>query len=438
MAEPTNKISELTRRDVIDVLLIPEQEFYGQLDLIVFLKAIRPLNEMPSTDFRFADAEGDICQHMINNHDWSNYQLLYEKLDLLTLPDELFCRFLEQCVHPRLRKPKEEVQQIVDSCNVLLRVDGVVLSPASEISGRSIYKVLPISSAKDYDFDVALSFAGPNRPFVERVAEFVRRHKVPVFYDTYEEVDLWGKDLYTHLADVYSKRARYCVMFVSKDYAERLWTNHERKNAQARAFRENKEYILPVRLDNTEIPGLPETVGYVDGNKRNPEEIGYMILQKVGYTGIIQPAIPVPTSIPLNSVSMSQSTISTHSEPPVDEQAEIAVEDLENAVSYASASSAKSVIYKFFNQYTPEQVRRIVAAYADNNQVYDCFGVDEVMVSFWEKTQDRAEAAREEWTRVYYRLGNTSLGTVRNRLKIKIRRRFQPPEIIDPDEDGEL
>lgn len=73
--------------------------------------------------------------------------------------------------------------------------------------------------------------------------------------------------MYEHFANIYSKSSRYCVIFISKSYSERLWTNHERRNAQERAFRENSEYILPARFDNTEIPGLRDTIGYIDLKK---------------------------------------------------------------------------------------------------------------------------------------------------------------------------
>src|SRR5690348_10215742 len=113
-------------------------------------------------------------------------------------------------------------------------------------------------------YDVALSFAGEDREYVDQVATYLRRAGVEVFYDKYEQVDLWGKDLYEHLSDVYQNRARYTVMFVSRPYAEKLWPRHERRGAQARAFRECREYILPARFDDTEVPGLPKTVGYLD------------------------------------------------------------------------------------------------------------------------------------------------------------------------------
>ncbi len=91
----------------------------------------------------------------------------------------------------------------------------------------------------------------------------------------------WGKDLYQHLQSVYRDRAQYCLIFVSSHYARKLWAKHELRQAQARAFREHHEYILPVRLDDTEIPGLNATVGYVDLRSHSSEELRQLVLQKV-------------------------------------------------------------------------------------------------------------------------------------------------------------
>jgi hypothetical protein len=118
--------------------------------------------------------------------------------------------------------------------------------------------------AVDQPYDVALSFAGPDRKHAKELAKLIRENGFRVFYDEYEQHRLWGVDLYAHLSDVYKNQAKYCVMFLSKYYAERLWTNHERQAAQARSFRESLEYILPLRLDDTEIPGIHDTVGYLD------------------------------------------------------------------------------------------------------------------------------------------------------------------------------
>jgi hypothetical protein len=136
--------------------------------------------------------------------------------------------------------------------------------------------------SKNFQYDVSLSFAGEDRVYVKKVADTLRDRGLKVFYDEYEKAELWGKDLYAHLDDIYQNAARYCVIFVSKPYAKKLWSNHERESAQARAFRENKEYILPARFDDTAIPGLRETVGYIDLRKVQPAELAELIIEKVG------------------------------------------------------------------------------------------------------------------------------------------------------------
>jgi hypothetical protein len=133
-----------------------------------------------------------------------------------------------------------------------------------------------------YRYDVVLSFAGEDRRYVERVAKKLTLRGIRVFYDRYEQVELWGKDLYVHLSEIYSKTARYCVMFVSNHYVRKLWANHERRSAQERAFQENREYILPVRFDESKVPGLLETIGYLDLKGIEPSELARNIARKVG------------------------------------------------------------------------------------------------------------------------------------------------------------
>ena len=130
-------------------------------------------------------------------------------------------------------------------------------------------------------FDVALSFAGEDRKHAEELAILLKSGEYSVFYDEYEPARLWGRNLYDYLSSIYKDQARYCVMFLSKHYKRKLWTNHERQNAQARAFEDNQEYILPVRVDDTEIPGILPTTGYLDLRSRTIEEIYLILVDKL-------------------------------------------------------------------------------------------------------------------------------------------------------------
>lgn len=130
-------------------------------------------------------------------------------------------------------------------------------------------------------YDVALSFAGENRVYVHEVAEFLKTAAIKVFYDDFFKVDLWGKDLYTYLSEVYRNRSTYTVIFASEFYAKKAWTNHERQSAQSRAVESVREYILPARFDDTEIPGILSSTGYIDLRSMKPEECAKLIIEKV-------------------------------------------------------------------------------------------------------------------------------------------------------------
>jgi internalin A len=131
------------------------------------------------------------------------------------------------------------------------------------------------------EFDVALSYAGEDREYVERVNKELKSKGVNVFYDRDEEVEMWGKFGIEAFDEIYRKLSKYVVMFISKSYAEKMWTNVERQAALSRAIREKKEYILPARFDDTELIGLSPDIIDVNLSKKSPEEFAQMIIKKL-------------------------------------------------------------------------------------------------------------------------------------------------------------
>ena len=130
-----------------------------------------------------------------------------------------------------------------------------------------------------YYYDVVLSFAGEDREYVEKCADILTALGIKVFYDSYEQDVLWGKDLYTFLADIYSNKARYAIVFISQHYVKKCWTKHEFKFINERMFNSETEYLLPVFLDDTKLCGIPETQGYL--TNRTPYEVAVMFAKKI-------------------------------------------------------------------------------------------------------------------------------------------------------------
>ena len=118
------------------------------------------------------------------------------------------------------------------------------------------------SEEPTYEFDVAVSFAGEDRELVEEIVSRLKGAGIHVFFDTDYQADMWGEDLVEYLDQVYRVKVRYTIMFISRFYAEKMWTRHERRSALARALEQRSAYILPVRLDSTALDGLRPTMRF--------------------------------------------------------------------------------------------------------------------------------------------------------------------------------
>jgi len=140
---------------------------------------------------------------------------------------------------------------------------------------------IPSNTIKTYSYDVAISYAGEDLVHAKALAATLKAHEVHVFFDLYEKPTLWGQDLYAYLSDIYQNQAQYCVMFLSQHYATKLWPTHEREATQARAFKEQEVYILPIRLDDTEVLGILRTTAYLHWHRETVESITTAIMEKL-------------------------------------------------------------------------------------------------------------------------------------------------------------
>jgi len=142
---------------------------------------------------------------------------------------------------------------------------------------------IPKRNQKDEElkYDVAFSFAGERREYVGKVAAELRKSGIEVFYDEYNQTDSWGRNLVDHFHDIYGKKASFVVVFISEEYPLKTWTNYEREVITARSLVE-KGFLLPARFDDTDVKGLPNSIGYMDLKKFSSEEFAHEIIKKLG------------------------------------------------------------------------------------------------------------------------------------------------------------
>ena len=179
--------------------------------------------------------------------------------------------------------------------------------------GQSNDKEFKLPENREYQ--VALSFAGEQRDYVEAVARHLAARSIAVFYDGFEQAELWGRDGVEAFHEVFAEKATYVVMFISAAYANKAWTRHERRSALSRMIEEEREYVLPVCFDDTLIPGLPKSILHLCVRNYSPAELSATIAKKLGIAAFDGKASDVPPprmTSPVGEVVFDYSNFNGH------------------------------------------------------------------------------------------------------------------------------
>lgn len=164
---------------------------------------------------------------------------------------------------------------------------------------------------RNMQYQVALSFAGEQRSYVEKVARNLQARSIVVFYDDFEKISLWGENAAEAFDKAFAQQANYVVMFISQEYVAKAWPRHERRVALSRAVQEPGEYILPVRFDDTPVPGLPAATIFLRAEDHTPAQLAATIAEKLGierFNGKASEAPPPRMTSPTGEVVFAYSS----------------------------------------------------------------------------------------------------------------------------------
>ena len=120
-----------------------------------------------------------------------------------------------------------------------------------------------------FEYDMAISFAGEDRVIAEDLAEALSNKGVEVFYDKSFKIALLGRELADVFRGIYASKSRFAVVLISRNYLGKNWTNFEFSIIREQAKKRKSEFILPVRLDDTNMFGIPTEGNGVSNNIRN-------------------------------------------------------------------------------------------------------------------------------------------------------------------------
>jgi hypothetical protein len=135
-----------------------------------------------------------------------------------------------------------------------------------------------------FEYDVAVSFAREDKAAAEKLAKLLIDRHQKVFLDAYTPTDTWGNDVADHLVNLYARKARYCLLLISRHHPLKSWTEEDRTSVSQLALRDAEAYILPLQLDETEVPGVADVKGYRDLRQDSMESIVNLLKEKLNET----------------------------------------------------------------------------------------------------------------------------------------------------------
>jgi len=153
--------------------------------------------------------------------------------------------------------------------------------------GKKVVSKPIIIDVEHHFFDVALSFPGEYRKYVEEVYnEFIQINGINTcFYDKTYQSQLARPSLDILLQDIYRRRSTLIVVFICADYDSKPWCGIEFR--AIREFIMDKEYnhkIMFVKMDSSNVDGVFKVDGYIDANTYTAQETARLIKERLEVT----------------------------------------------------------------------------------------------------------------------------------------------------------
>jgi TIR domain len=158
-----------------------------------------------------------------------------------------------------------------------------------EVDNSLVDNSLVDTAAKPRQYDVVLSYAPAQREYAQETARRCQTRGMHVLCEELceglEQAYASSANLAEHLDWVYSRAARYCVVFVSAEYARKTWARPDWWQSVRGRVLARSDFLVPAVFDETRMPGLPTSTSYVDARRSSPEELASMLGQRLTAKG---------------------------------------------------------------------------------------------------------------------------------------------------------
>lgn len=134
-----------------------------------------------------------------------------------------------------------------------------------------------------HNFDVAFSFAGESRGYVECVIAELKKNIKPgtYFYDNDYKDQLARPAIDLLLQDIYRNRSKLVVLFIGEKYQSKVWCGIEFHAIRDLIMERQHERVMYIRIDDGQVEGVFKTDGYIDARNHNHVELAGFIKNRM-------------------------------------------------------------------------------------------------------------------------------------------------------------
>lgn len=158
-----------------------------------------------------------------------------------------------------------------------------VLNPLGIRIPEKSNKGIQFGNPAKMNFDIAFSFPGESRSFVEKVLIKLKSllPNSPIFYDFDFQAYLARPELDVYLSKIYRNQSKLLVVFLSADYQKKKWCGLEWRVIREVIFNREHDRVMFIKTDDGEVNGVLATDGYIDARIYTSDEVANFISQRL-------------------------------------------------------------------------------------------------------------------------------------------------------------
>lgn len=180
---------------------------------------------------------------------------------------------------------EKQIKMLKVAAHTIMEISETDFYRAEDVENTLTPEVLKggLIDIRCHNFEVAVSFAGEHRKFVEDTCNIVigQLGENSVFYDNNYKSQLAVPSLDKVLKSIYHSRADLIVVFLSAEYNEKEWCGLEFHAIRDLLRSQNTDKIMYIRMNDGNVEGVYGIDGYIDGSSHTPEQIAKFILERV-------------------------------------------------------------------------------------------------------------------------------------------------------------